>query len=403
LRPSQPYHYPDQTQSVGGFGELNVLRPWSGLQDRTGLGVDPESTEEVLKSLRQTLPKCSFVDFLRAMFLKKLPKEICTFSLGATRKGNDIVAYFFPGTTAERALVISGVHGSELSGIEVTQQLIKGLFEESKKGSRPHFNVIIVPEIFPDNALVARAARKRPGDDSNEGRLTTSADCPKRPDADGKLVCIDPNRQFPTPGRPFDPANPVDSLGTEIENENVRMLRLIGGFGPSRIASVHAHKMPDKMKRDQDAPGIFADRHTLPPNPTPAEVQEADTRTQDDCKLALKMAARFIDEYRKLRSKTTGGRDRIPGNWPDSTGQPTVCEYGSKASHQCGISLGSWGPRAIRRIRSSITVITIEVRHYYPSGAAGKRDRKETPDGVTHRSNELKAHAAAIRDVFLGP
>src|SRR5262245_30742725 len=106
LRPSQPYYYPNQTQSLGEFGEPNAPRPWPRPRDQAGLGVDPENTEEVLKSVLQSLPKRSLVDFLSAISRNKLPKDACTLSLGATRGGNDILAFFFPGTTAERALVI---------------------------------------------------------------------------------------------------------------------------------------------------------------------------------------------------------------------------------------------------------------------------------------------------------
>ncbi|HZM90514.1 MAG TPA: M14 family zinc carboxypeptidase [Blastocatellia bacterium] len=419
------YIYSDSSKRVqSGLQEPRVtLRPYNdhlvpvgGLEQQrrslflpsalAGLA-DSENLDEVIKNLRQTLPKCSLLDFLRHV----APKEVCTFDLGKTRQGRDIAAFFFPGTTERRAIVIAGVHGSELSGIEVAQLVIKTLFEESKKGTKPHFNVIVVPEVFPDNSNDARTAAKKPGADANDpGRFTPAALCAKRLDCGGKLVCVDPNRQFPTPGRPADFRNPVDSMGTEIEPENVAILGLIHGFGPSRVASVHAHKMPGTMSRNQDAPGIFADPHTVPasaagtaPANIQAEIQDAQNRTKEDCELALKMATNFIAEYRKLKGKTTGGTDRVPGNWPDSKGKPTVCEYGSKAAHQCGISLGGWGPRAIRGGRNGITVITIEVRHYYPSNAKGGRGGKETSDGLANRLNELKAYAAAIKDSFLGP
>src|SRR5687767_14636952 len=46
------------------------------------------------------------------------------FLLGKTKRGKDIEAYFFPGTGNKRALIIGGVHGSELSSIEVAIELV---------------------------------------------------------------------------------------------------------------------------------------------------------------------------------------------------------------------------------------------------------------------------------------
>jgi hypothetical protein len=323
------------------------------------------------------------------------------FSLGATLKGTEIEAFFFPGRSAQLAFVIAGVHGSELSGIEVAYLLVKRLFEDSAKGIKPHFSALIIPVLFPDNAATGKGAHNKPGDDDNTGRITDKAHCPQRIQSSGKQECVDPNRQFPTPGRPFDRANPVDALGTQIEKENILLLTAIDQFKPSRIASVHAHRMPEKMAKDVDAPGIFADPHTVGPNTTPAEAKQAQDRTKADCDLAKRMAEQFLSEYKTITTKD--GSDRIPGNWVKS-GKPTVCEYGSRAFRQCGISLGGWGPRAIPAVRGPITIITVEVRHYYQSTATGKRivgKTGETADGAKHRFKELKAYSSTLRNVFL--
>jgi len=378
LRPSHRYYYADQVS----------------------LGDPDESLEDSIKTIRATLPKCSLLDFLSKL-LRGQGLPACTLRLGATLKGNEIEAFFFPGRSTRLALVIAGVHGSELSGIEVAHLLVKRLFEESAKGIKPHFNVGIIPVLFPDNAATGKGAHNKPGDDNNTGRITDKALCPLRIQASGKQDCVDPNRQFPTPGRPFDRANPVDALGTQIERENITLLTAIDLFKPSRIASIHAHKMPEKMATDVDAPGIFADQHTVGPNATPAEAKQAQDRTKADCDLAKRMAGQFLSEYKTLTTKD--GSDRIPGNWVKS-GKPTVCEYGARAFSQCGISLGGWGPRAIPGVRDPITTITVEVRHYYQSTTTGKRvvgKSGETADGVRHRLNELKAYGAALRDVFL--
>lgn len=48
-------------------------------------------------------------------------------TLMTTAGGRNVNAYFFPGTSDERALVIGGVHGSEQGGIEVVEMLLETL------------------------------------------------------------------------------------------------------------------------------------------------------------------------------------------------------------------------------------------------------------------------------------
>ena len=74
---------------------------------------------------------------------------------------NPIQVHFFRGTTNRRALVIAGVHGSEVQGIEVAQHLITDL-QAGMAATPPHipaFSVIIVPSLFPDNAAMRRRQR----------------------------------------------------------------------------------------------------------------------------------------------------------------------------------------------------------------------------------------------------
>ncbi|MCI0423109.1 MAG: hypothetical protein L0312_28440, partial [Acidobacteria bacterium] len=176
-------------------------------------------------------------------------------------------------------MVIAGVHGSELSGIEVVQCLVKKLFEDSKGGARPHFDVTIVPELFPDNAARARdharrlaAERKSKkedvgllGEDSNVGRRTQGSD-------------VDPNRQLPELGQPFNGSNPVDSLNRTIERENQYLLNLIQTLKPKRIANVHANRNPVHS-------GIFADPHSWPGTATNKDKTDAEERTFRDAAL----------------------------------------------------------------------------------------------------------------------
>jgi hypothetical protein len=120
-----------------------------------------------------------------------------------------IKAYFFPGTTARRAMIIGGVHGSEASGAQVVNIVLDMLRAAS---SPPAYSLILVPALFPEN--VASGNRVTPGN-------------------------VDPNRQMPAVG-----AQPGknDSEGRPIEAENLVLLDLVERFQPERIATVHGNQ-----------------------------------------------------------------------------------------------------------------------------------------------------------------
>ena len=66
--------------------------------------------------------------------------------------------YSFNGATAEVALVIAGIHGSELSGIEVANWMRVKLL---KVTNLPRFTTIIIPEVYPRQAQEARDYRRQ--------------------------------------------------------------------------------------------------------------------------------------------------------------------------------------------------------------------------------------------------
>ena len=154
--------------------------------------------------------------------------------LGTTKQGRNIEAYYFPGTSNKRAIVIGGMHGSELSSIEIARVLIS----ELQQGKRSYFNVIIIPTLFPDNAEKAKENPELIGSTTNLGRYSSSN-------------WVDPNRQIPSLGKSFNNGNPVDNLGRAIEQENQVLLELIEKYRPQRIINIHAI-------RDKDHAGIFA-------------------------------------------------------------------------------------------------------------------------------------------------
>jgi hypothetical protein len=295
--------------------------------------------------------------------------EAC--ALGTSQQGRRVNAYYFAGQTEERALVIGGVHGSELSGIEVAELLVANL--KSAK-TKPYYTVIVVPVLFPDNRALAESRPKSIGTSENVGRYTMK----------GGNRGKDPNRQMPALGKAFDPKNPVDSKGSPIESENVMLLELIDRFKPSRIASVHATR-PEGGK---DASGIYADPKT--------DEKSIALGVDDDAKLAIRMAERAKQ-----------GEANVVGNALDS--KPTAlypldAEFAKKGQRQKrntseGTSLGGWATTAVAGGRPAMTVITIEVQKSNPSLTPGDPEPKRSPS----RLNELQAHAFSIQEIFLGP
>jgi hypothetical protein len=293
--------------------------------------------------------------------------------LDVSTGGLPITAYFFPGTSDERALIIAGVHGSEQGGIEVAEMLIESL---KKAPTRPFYSVIVVPTLFPDNS----AKRLR------EGSTET-------------------NRNFPKPGTSLTGATaasksgkPEDATGKPILRENVALLQLIDRFRPSRIASIHG-------STDRASAGIFSDQHTVSRSAKDKAVAAhigdpigagvalagleatATNKTQADHDLAIGMA--------KEMDKQGAGK-AVQGN--KLSGTPTSGWSGGVPG---GTSLGGWGPQDITEGRStdrpSMTVITVEV-----ATNSRSTDFKKPADQAV-RKVELEAYRDVVQSIFLGP
>ena len=292
-------------------------------------------------------------------------------SIATTAGSRSVDAFFFPGTSDERALVVAGVHGSEQGGIEVAEMLIQTLHNALL---RPYYSVIVVPTLFPDNA----ASRAR------EGSTPT-------------------NRNFPDPGRslatatPSGSTTPMDTAGRAILPENFALMRLIERFRPSRVASVHG-------SFDRGAAGVFSDAHTVsgsararavaahPGDPAAAAVAvaaletAAGARTRSDQAMALSMA-RTMD--------ASGFGRAVLGNRLHGT--PTSGWSGSVPG---GTSFGAWGPQDITEGRAtdrpSMTVLTIEV-------ATNIRSTDLAGVSAANRRAELASYRDVIQNIFLGP
>ncbi len=318
--------------------------------------------------IRATSVQRDVDDFMRAARLGKSTSG----SIGTTAEKRAITAHFFPGTSDQKALVIGGVHGSELSGIAVAEELIKRL---SAPGARqPFFSVVIVPSLFPDNV-----ARRRKWEKTLTGPMTPKAYAEARDKADdpGRVTPgeIDPNRQMPAVGKDFDPKNPKDARGRKMEAENQALLELIRQFSPVRVASLHAIKEVGRA-------GVFADPH-------PAAVGSGSAADKslaaDTDALALDMARKVAGRGGHVAGNKLGTADETslyPGQNPKLSADQIEKE------NKKGTTFGQWAPSR------GIGVITIEMP-----------EQHDTASPVTDpgRPVEIESRAEALEEIFLGP
>jgi hypothetical protein len=294
--------------------------------------------------------------------------------LGFSKEGRSVEAYYFPGTSSKRALVIGGVHGSELSSIEVADSLIEYL----KKGTQKYYSVIVIPSLFPDNAAAAKNKPEFIGSSMNYGRYTCN-------DA------VDPNRQMPSLGKSFN-EDAKDHLGREIETENRLLLDLINLYQPQRIVNIHAI-------RDTTKAGIYADPRT--------DANGMALGYESDSSLAVEMTKYIYnnDGY-------------IPGNHMDSVPSSLYhCDppaakagclqqrnlKGSRLPNQrgTGVSLGGWASTAIydpinpAYNRDAIRILTMEFPGYKRSSDYATANEQTVIAKLT------EVYAASIQMIFL--
>lgn len=295
-------------------------------------------------------------------------------TLGYSQKGRVIEAWYFPGTSDKKAIVVGGVHGSELSSISVANDLINQL--KQKPG---YYSVIVIPCLFPDNADAARTDINAIGSISNVGRYTHSQ-------------AADPNRQMPSPGKAYKPHAPKDHLGREIERENQLLLDLIDEFRPDRIANIHAI-------RDEAQAGIYADPRT--------DSKGLALGFESDSSLAINMA---------MYVHAQGGD--VPGNKINTHPSalyykdPSIAAAGNMqvrnafgsslpAHRGHGVSLGTWASTAVNdddfpeANRAAMRLITIEFPGYKSP------EHYSTVYQQQHKEKLVKLYASSILDVFL--
>ena len=260
-----------------------------------------------------------------------------------------ITVRYVAGRTARRALVIAGVHGSEVQGIEVAEQLLKDL---AKAQSQPEVSTVIVPDLFPDNA----AYRDREG--------------PGAP----------PNRNFPDPSQDLAASGGRDARNKAILPENVMLMQLIERFAPERIISIHGSSAAALAGVSYDPRALSAAEQ--------ARTQSSGIDSGADARdKALALSAAGLIDTRTSEHATRGparGRLKHPsvaGNFKGNSAQPNFARW--EGAMDPGVSLGGYASGR------GISIFTVEPPDDSKlsefSGAARKA-----------RDFEIKAYAEAV-------
>lgn len=333
----------------------------------------PDSTEPATYNNASFYYEAALPD--NGFLLNRTSRTAFKSSLGISKKGFSIETFYFPGKNGKRALVIGGMHGSELSSIEIAKTLVKQL----QQNNTSEYDVLIIPCLFPDNALAAMSDPQSIGSIHNIGRYTHNSG-------------VDPNRQMPSLGKPFIAHQTKDHLEREIEYENQLLLDLISKFRPDRIVNIHAI-------RNLSNAGIYADPRT--------DSKGRALGFETDSLLAINMAKHI----ERNGGSTPGNRlDEIPtARYPKDPPiaapyqvQPrSVCGSSLAANKGCGVSLGSWASTAVEdelnpaNNRNAITIITMEFPGY-----------RRSIDYITEKERkacrrQVVLFASAIQNIFL--
>lgn len=323
-----------------------------------------------------------------------------------------LTCHLFNGVNPEVALVIAGIHGSELSGIEVANWMRVKL---QNSDELPQYTTIIVPEIYPGQARLARQYRR-------QNNFTKIHNGTGRQVLLGKMV-VEPNRQFPKPGTPASSyrkqtspsgqaTGGVTPGGQPVLPGTYELLRLIEQLDPVRIASIHAHRAMPAAKKGTDAPGIFVDPRYRFSDDCVSEYTYKKGQmlkgpfNTNKCKFDLQkdpafpkakgkkeMVSALTEEGQKddlvafdiAKTIASEQRELVPGN--HMLDKPEVVHYSASESPEyAGFSLGDWAPVGVDERggpgdRKGCPVITVEVLEQYESWAFVKGEQLYGEDG----------------------
>jgi hypothetical protein len=293
-------------------------------------------------------------------------------------------AFFFPGRSDRRALIIGGVHGDEKRGVKVVQRLQSLLAARSATGNKPFFTTVLVPIVIPRTQ--AKGDRNVPGGIGMNNS--------------GTEVCrsVEPNRNFPLPGENFAAARQRGNSGAtkpELmirdasnnlrppkgnDTSSIRMLpetraliSLIERFQPERLASVHDHSLKQSChacngkatRCGGEGPGIFVDPRGI--DPQSGQITNKAQFDEDD-KLATRMLHAALGRLPCSISLLNSAFPPFAGN--QAFFPPTVRYFSQQRVE--GNSLGDWAPVPTTG-RQGIATLTIEVPKYPSSHAAAEK------------------------------
>ena len=149
-------------------------------------------------------------------------------------------SHVFFGTEPRFVLIVAGIHESEQGGIEVAHWIRTKLAARTRP---TRFGAVVIPDVFPERGLQARADEWKRGDTGNTWREVP------RPGSPG--VVLHPARHFPPPGEPLSALRKgllIDRAGTELREDKRTLpqlpeiryvIQFVERFQPIRIVSVH--------------------------------------------------------------------------------------------------------------------------------------------------------------------
>lgn len=309
------------------------------------------------------------------------PKRIY---LGQTTDLSDsIFAYYYNKGGTKKAMIISGVHGSEYFGVDVAYDLKERL--DGMNVSKHDYQILLIPELFKANVKKARDPKYL--FTYNIGRETSG------------VYSNGTNREMPTPGS----LHCMDCLahnGKIIQTENQYLLTIIQAFNPDRIATLHC-----KNETYANQIGIYADPRT--------DQRGINLGYDEDSTLAMKMA---------LKVRALGGR--IYGNFRTSNSDrakmryetiypydPPVSKKGEfqKRNYQDTndrneygkVTFGTWASTEVSQnnklLKKAAMTFTFEMPQYYSFYKFGFQNSFNRPQYLLNRNT----YSLALKEEFL--
>jgi hypothetical protein len=320
--------------------------------------------------------------------------------------------YWFFGSSSDFVLIVAGIHNSEQSGIEVAHWLRVKLAQRPKP---TRLGAIVIPEIFPDDAINARTAEWKTG---GAGDFRDKV-------GDTKVF---PARHFPPPGEPESTVaggtlkgRTKKDLTGQMKQKQLANIAYLANYieriKPLRIVSIHG-KRPRNRNDLRKAAGIpIPKEKTLPRviSMTEDEILKWDERAQtpiagvnfpgiyvdprydpsacagfdlEGCKFDFALDPAFPLEGDASKKRFDSARDTARGRKDDALavaaakavsdrglvggnhlGDPVpIVHYAKEGGTPEAFSLGDWGPVDVSPGTSSLgsrygaPVFTIEVR-----------------------------------------